>query len=59
MVFCDDECRMRKENAPAKFTTIKHMAGHFLRAVPGKHSIRVKRHLRAWDQDFLYKAMTA
>src|ERR1035441_4370666 len=26
MVFREDECRMRAENAPANFTTIKHMA---------------------------------
>ena len=46
-------------NAPANFTTIEHLAGNFLRAVPGKPSMRVKRHLTAWDQDFLYKAITA
>ena len=25
MVFRDDECRVRTENAPANFTTLKHM----------------------------------
>lgn len=59
MVFRDDECRIRKENAPANFTTIKHMASNFLRTVPGKHSMRVKRHLTAWDEDFLYEAIIA
>jgi len=28
MVFRDDECRVRTENAPANFTTLKHMAEH-------------------------------
>ncbi len=30
-----------------------------LGAIPGKHSMRVRRHLTAWDEDFLYKAITA
>lgn len=59
MVFRDDECRIRKQNAPANFTTIKHMASNFLRAIQGKHSMRVKRHLTAWDEEFLYQAITA
>ncbi len=59
MVFRDDECRIRKDNAPANFTTIKHMASNILRAVPGKHSMRAKRHITAWDDEFLYNAITA
>ena len=53
MVFRDDECRIRKNNAPANFTTIKHMASNILRRAPGKDSLRVKRHLAAWDDNFL------
>ncbi len=53
MVFRDDECRIRKDNAPANFTTIKHIASNLLRRVPGKDSMRVKRRLAAWDEDFL------
>jgi predicted transposase YbfD/YdcC len=26
MMFRDDKCRVRTDNAPANFTTIKHMA---------------------------------
>ena len=59
MVFRDDECRIRKDNAPANFTTIKHMASNILRAAHGKHSMRAKRHLAAWDDEFLYSAITA
>ncbi|MEF2554299.1 ISAs1 family transposase [Aurantimonas sp. A2-1-M11] len=36
MVFRDDECRVRTENAPANFTTIKHMASNLIRRAPGK-----------------------
>ncbi|MEO1608907.1 MAG: ISAs1 family transposase [Pseudomonadota bacterium] len=53
MVFRDDECRIRKDNAPANFATIKHIASNLLRAAPGKESMRVKRRIAAWDEDFL------
>ena len=53
MVFRDDECRIRKDNAPANFAAIKHMASNLLRRAPGKDSLRVKRKLAAWDDDYL------
>ncbi len=42
MVFRDDECRIRKHNAPANFATVKHMASNLLRLAPGKDGLRVK-----------------
>lgn len=53
MVFRDDECRIRKANAPANFATIKHIASNLMRRGAGKHSMRVKRRLAAWDDDYL------
>jgi predicted transposase YbfD/YdcC len=53
MLFRDDECRIRTANAPANFATIKHMAGNLLRQGAGKQSLRVKRRLAAWDDDYL------
>lgn len=53
MVFRDDECRVRTEHAPANFTTIKHMAHNLLRSAPGKDSMRLRRKVAAWDDDFL------
>jgi predicted transposase YbfD/YdcC len=53
MVFRDDECRIRKANAPANFATVKHMASNLLRHAPGKDSLRVKRKVAAWDDDYL------
>ena len=53
MVFRDDECRIRKHNAPANFTTVKHMASNLLRQPPGTDSLRVKRKVAAWDDDYL------
>lgn len=59
MVFRDDECRIRKKNAPANFATIKHMAANLLRCAPGKDSLRVKRKLAAWDDNYLAALVTA
>lgn len=58
MVFRDDECRIRKANAPANFATIKHMAANLLRHGTGKQSLRVKRRLAAWDDDYLASLVT-
>ena len=43
MVFRDDECRVRTDQAPANFTTLKHMAHNLIRKAPGKDSLRLKR----------------
>lgn len=53
MVFRDDECRIRKANAPANFATIKHIASNLMRRAAGKKSMRVKRRLAAWDDTYL------
>jgi len=53
MVFRDDECRVRTAHAPANFTTIKHMALNLLRRAKDKLSIRARRKVAAWDDDFL------
>jgi predicted transposase YbfD/YdcC len=59
MVFRDDECRVRTEHAPANFTTIKHMAYNLIRKAPGKDSLRVRRKVAAWDDDFLASLLNA
>lgn len=59
MVFRDDECRVRTDHAPANFTTIKHMALNLLRRAPGKDSLRLRRKVAAWDDDFLASILSA
>ena len=59
MVFRDDECRVRTDHAPANFATIKHMALNLTRIAPGKDSLRVKRKVAAWDDDFLADVIRA
>ena len=53
MVFRDDECRIRRDNAPANFATIKHIASNLMRTKADKHSMRAKRRLAAWDDTYL------
>jgi predicted transposase YbfD/YdcC len=59
MIFRDDECRVRTDHAPANFTTIKHMALNLIRRAPGKDSMRLKRKVAAWDDDFLASLIAA
>jgi len=58
MVFRDDECRVRKDHAPANFTTLKHIALNRTRRAPNKDSLRLKRKVAAWDDDFLASIST-
>src|ERR1700682_868080 len=59
MIFRDDECRIRTDHAPANFTTLRHMALNLLRKAPGKDSLRLKRKVAAWDDDFLASLIAA
>jgi predicted transposase YbfD/YdcC len=59
MLFRDDECRVRTDHAPANFTTLKHMAHNLIRKAPGKDSLRLKRKVAAWDDDFLASLIAA
>jgi len=58
MVFRDDECRIRRDNSPANFATIKHIASNLMRAKVDKHSMRVKRRLAGWDDAYLESLVT-
>ncbi len=59
MIFRDDECRVRTDHAPANFTTLKHMAINLTGRAPGKDSLRLKRKVAAWDDDFLASLIAA
>jgi len=58
MIFRDDECRVRTDHAPANFTTIKHMAHNILRTATSKDSMRLRRKVAAWDDNFLASLIT-
>jgi len=59
MVFRDDECRLRTDHAPANFTTLKHMALNLIRRAKTKDSIRLRRKVAAWDDEFLVSLVVA
>jgi predicted transposase YbfD/YdcC len=59
MIFRDDECRIRTDHAPANFTTLRHIALNLIRKAPGKDSLRLKRKVAAWDDDFLASLIAA
>jgi hypothetical protein len=57
--FRDDDCRICKKNAPANFTAIKRATINASRNAPGKHSLKSKRLIAAWDEDHLAKTLAA
>jgi len=59
MVFRDDECRLRTDHAPANFTTLKHMALNLIRRAKTKDSIRLRRKVAAWNDEFLVSLVVA
>jgi predicted transposase YbfD/YdcC len=59
MIFRDDECRVRTDHAPANFTTIKHIAHNLLRTASTKDSLRLRRKIAAWDDEFLASLIAA
>jgi predicted transposase YbfD/YdcC len=59
MIFRDDECRVRTDNAPANLATIKHMAYNVMRRAATKDSMRLRRKVAAWDDDFLASLIAA
>lgn len=59
VIFFDDRCRVRKDNAPHIFHGIKQMALNLLKQVPGKKSMRLKRKSAGWNDQFLLETLQA
>ncbi len=55
--FRDDDCRIRKKNAPANFSSVKRATLNALRKAPGKDSLKSKRLIAAWDEKYLAKIL--
>jgi predicted transposase YbfD/YdcC len=53
MIFRDDECRVRTDNAPFNLAIIKHTALNVLRTGKGEGSLRMRRKVAAWDDSAL------
>jgi predicted transposase YbfD/YdcC len=59
MIFRDDECRVRTDNAPANLTVVKHIALNVLRTGKSKDSLRMRRKVAAWDDEALARYIAA
>ena len=59
MTFRDDECRIAAGHAPANFTTVKHMAHNLMRRATVKDSMRLRRKVAAWDDEYLIQFIAA
>ncbi len=58
IAFREDECRIRKDHAPANFATLRHMALNLLRKENSKRrSIKTKRLRAGWDMNYLGKIL--
>lgn len=53
MVFRDDDCRVRTDNAPFNLAIVKHIALNVLRTGKTKDSLRMRRKVAAWDENAL------
>lgn len=59
MVFRDDECRVRTDNAPFNLAIVKHIALNVLRTGKSKDSLRMRRKVAAWDENALANYIAA
>jgi predicted transposase YbfD/YdcC len=58
VVFREDESRIRKDNAPATFVGIRHMALNLLRKETSlRRGIKAKRLKAGWDKDYLKRIL--
>lgn len=58
IAFREDESRIRKDNAPANFAVMRHMALNLLRQETSvKRSIKTKRLKAGWDTDYLARIL--
>ena len=58
--FNEDQCRVRKDNAPENFSIIRHMALSMLkREKSSKVGLNVKRNKAGWDNRYLIKILEA
>ena len=59
VVFHDDLMRLRTRNGPANMAAVKHMSLNLMRQIDDKASLKVRRKTIAWDDDYLFAALTA
>ena len=55
VTFRDDDSRVRKNQAPANFAIIKHAAMNYIKRLKDKRSLRMRRKIAGWNNQFLLK----
>ena len=58
VVFHDDLMRLRTQNGPQNMALIRHTALNIIKQVQDKASIKVRRKTMAWDDKYLFNAIT-
>ena len=58
VVFHDDLMRLRTQNGPANMALIRHTVLNIIKQIPDKASIKVRRKTAAWDDEYLFNAIT-
>ena len=58
VVFHDDLMRLRTQNGPANMALIRHTALNIIKQIPDRASIKVRRKTAAWDDQYLFEAIT-
>jgi predicted transposase YbfD/YdcC len=59
LAFDEDACRIRRENGPENFATLRHIALNLLKREPtSKRGVKARLRLAAWDEEYLLKVLT-
>lgn len=59
VAFREDDCRIRKDNAPHNFAVLRHIALNLLRQEKtAKVGVKAKRLKAAWNNDYLLKVLS-
>lgn len=58
VVFHDDLMRLRTRNGPANMAAVRHMSLNLIHQINDKASLKVRRKTIAWDDDYLFAALT-
>jgi predicted transposase YbfD/YdcC len=59
VVFHDDLMRLRSRNGPANMAAVRHMSLNIIHGIDDRASLKVRRKTIAWDDDYLFRALTS
>ncbi len=58
VAFDEDACRIRRENGPENFATLRHIAlNHLKREPTTKRGVKARLRKAAWDEEYLLKVL--